>query len=154
MKHSGPENSRSESSPSEVPKPCRVFSRVSKGYRRVPQLRQEMAWEIALWVRRRSVYGAFQDPEYPREIVESPMSHTDTTCSRRDFSLLVSTPRVALKAESWFWNEIWSSHRQFCTSFSVDTEEGQCFLFSDSYVLATNTYLHEVQHYQGFLTVS
>lgn len=34
-----------------------------------------------------------------------------------------------------FENEIWSAHGQFCTSFSVDTEEGQYLLFSDSYLL-------------------
>lgn len=34
------------------------------------------------------------------------------------------------------------------------TQEGQYLLFSGSSGLATNTYLHEAQHYQGFLTVS
>lgn len=52
-----------------------------------------------------------------------------------------------------FENEIWSAHGQFCTSCSVYTEEGQYLLFSGTYELATNTYLHEAQHYQGFLKV-
>lgn len=34
------------------------------------------------------------------------------------------------------------------------TQAGQYLLFSGSSGLATNTYLHEAQHYQGFLTVS
>lgn len=34
------------------------------------------------------------------------------------------------------------------------TQEGQYLLFFGSSGLATNTYLREAQHYQGFLTVS
>lgn len=58
-----------------------------------------ITWEIALWVRKRNVCDACQDPEHPREFELSLMSHTEANCSRRDFSLLASTYQVVLKAE-------------------------------------------------------
>lgn len=120
---------------------------------------QEIAGEIALWVRRRNVCGACQDPEHPRESDMSPVSHTEANCSRRYSSLLAPTYQVMLKAERIHQMLILKMKfdlptASFCTSFSVDKEESQYSLFLGSFVLATNTYLHEAQHYQGSLMIS
>lgn len=108
--------------------------------------------------RRRNVCGACLNPEHPRKFDTSTTSCAEASCSRRHFSLLASTPRVELKAER--------IHQMFILKMKFDlptassalafllTQEGQYLLFSGSSGLATNTYLHEAQHYQGFLTVS
>lgn len=76
-----------------------VFQGIQRVQERVSAELQEIAWEIALWVRKRNMCGACQDPEHPREFDLSLMSHTEANCSRRDFSLLASTYLVMLKAE-------------------------------------------------------
>lgn len=107
--------------------------------------------------RRGNVCSACTDPEHPRERV-SATSYTEGSCSRRGLSFLASTPRAELKAGR--------THQMFILKGTLDLptassalafllrQEGQYLLFSGSYGLATNTRLHEAQHYQGFLTVS
>lgn len=84
--------------------PQGVFQDIQREQEGVSTELQKIAWEIALWVRRRNVSGACQDPEHPREIDLSPASHTEATYSRRDFSLLASTPEKQKEyTNCWFW---------------------------------------------------
>lgn len=145
------ESARSRSH-SEFPKPCTVLS---KGYRNVPQrscMRCFERWHCG------SEEGIWAVPVSTLSISESLTCQQCLRLRQAAAGGISASQRRHVQL-NWKQKEhtkylLWKLKSDLPTaSFALAfllTQESQYLLLPDSYGLATNTYLHEAQHYQGF----